>query len=182
MADDKKIAVGKNGRAWRDLTKTVETLNPSRLTCLDAQGNVMRVIDLAKSDDDIDEPDPVLSKRESELQTFAKLVADAYDKASTAFQPMVTSAMGLVRDLSDALAKANVEIDKLRATNAKLVLQIGELTLPAAEGEDSIASALMQGMMTRQQQGRGGVPGVPNSAVRSLAGVQAKAAAKDGGK
>jgi hypothetical protein len=42
LADDKRIEVGKNVRAYRDLVATIKSLEPSKVTCLDASGNILR--------------------------------------------------------------------------------------------------------------------------------------------
>lgn len=152
LADDKRIDVPKNGRAWRDLTATIEALEPSKLTALDGQGNVIRSINLT-SESDEDAP-AAPSPEMSDLQLFAKLLAEAYDKASSKMQPIVDSAMAFVERGGTRLAKAEAENDRLRQHINKLNMQIGDLTAapaPAGEAGDggilgSIVAGAMQGL------------------------------------
>jgi len=150
LADDKRIEVGKGGRAWRDLTRTVEALGPAKVTCLDNNGSVLRVTvmeNVASADDD----EVPAKTGDSEIETFARLIADAYAKASSASQPLITNAFSFVERLSDSLAKAQIEIEKLRERNARLVLQINELSLQEPESEGGVMAALVQGMATAGQ-------------------------------
>lgn len=158
LADDKRIDVPKNGRAWRDLTATIEALEPSKLTALDGQGNVIRSINLTSETDEDDKPARP-SPEMSDLQLFATLLAEAYDKASSKMQPIVDSAMAFVERGGSRLAKAESENDRLRQHINKLNMQIGDLTAaPApAVGEDGgILGSLVAGAM--QGLAAGGTP------------------------
>jgi hypothetical protein len=141
LADDKRIDVPKNGRAWRDLTASIQAMEPSKLTCLDAQGNVIRAVVL---EEEASEATASATQDQSDLQLFAKLLSEAYDKASSKMQPIVDSAMAFVERGGTRLAKAEAENDRLRAHIHKLNLQISELSnMPAPESEDSIMTTLM---------------------------------------
>jgi hypothetical protein len=142
LADDKRIEVPNNARAWKDLTATIASLEPSKLTALDGQGNVIRSIVL-ESDDDRAPPSPEMS----DLQLFAKLLAEAYDKGGRANQPIVDSAMGFIDRQGARLAKADAEIERLRSHNHKLQMQIAELTTGAApQADDSLLGTIMAGL------------------------------------
>lgn len=150
LADDKPITVPKNARAYRDLTATIKSLEPSKLTCLDAQGNVIRSIVLETEDD---KPAPA-SAEMSDLQLFAKLLAEGYEHGRQANQPLVDSAMQFVERQGVRLAKAESEIERLRAHIHKLNLQIAELSsTPAPAGDDSIMGAIVAGALQSQMPG-----------------------------
>lgn len=143
LADDKRIEVPRNARAWRDLTATINSLEPSKITALDGQGNVIRSVTL--SDDDDKAP---TSPEMSDLQLFARLLSEAYDKASSKMQPIVDSAMAFVERGGTRLAKVESENDRLRAHIARLQLQIGELTsAPEPAGDESLLGSLMAGAL-----------------------------------
>lgn len=148
MADDKRIEVPKNVRAYRDLTQTIKAMEPSKLTCLDANGNVIRSIVLDEPSDD--QKPSNASAEMSDLQLFAKLLAEGYEHGRKANQPIIDSAMQFVERQSQRLAKAESEIERLRAHIHKLNLQIGEMSLIPADnegGNDSIMGALVAGAL-----------------------------------
>lgn len=153
MADDKRIDVPRNGRAWRDLTATIKSLEPSKLTALDGQGNVIRSITLES-----DEEKPAASPEMSDLQLFAKLLAEAWDKAGNRMQPVVDSAMAFVERGGQRLAKAEAENERLRQQIYKLNMQIADMNSepPAPDADEGIVGAMVAGIM--QGQATGGVP------------------------
>ena len=170
LADDKRIEVPKNNRAWRDLTQTIKALEPSKLTCLDGQGNVIRVTTLETEDEK-----PAPSPEMSDLQLFAKLIAEAYDKGSKSNQPVIDSAMAFVERQSERLAAAEKENDRLRGVIHKQALQIAELRqVPAPEGEGSIVDAMIAGAIQAQA-----VRGLPTAAKANGANGAAAAAKKE---
>lgn len=144
LADDQRIEVPPNARAWRDLIATIESLEPAKLTAVDKQGNVIRSITL---EDDAPQPSAA-SPEMSDLQLFAKLLADGYDRGMRANQPVIDSAMVFVERQGQRLAKAESEIDRLRAVIHKQHLQIAELSGAAADGggDDSLLGSLMAGL------------------------------------
>lgn len=147
LADDKRIEVGKNVRAIRDLVQTINAMEPSKLTCLDASGNVIRSIVL-EGDDDKADSSPA-TPEQSDLQLFAKLLAEGYEHGRKANQPIIDSAMQFVERQSVRLAKAEAEIDRLRGVIHKQHLQIADLTAqPVVEpaGDDSILGTLVAGI------------------------------------
>lgn len=146
LADDKRIEIPRNGRSWRDLTATIASLEPSKLTALDGQGNVIRSIVLEHDDDDGKAAPP--SPEMSDVQLFAKLLAEAYDKAASKMQPIVDGAMAFVERGGQRLAKAEAENDRLRAQIHKLHMQVSELsgTAAAPSGDESLIGTLLAGM------------------------------------
>lgn len=149
LADDKRVEVGKNGRAWRDLAATIKSLEPAKLTALDGQGNILRVVVLEESDaadDKSQQPSPEMT----DVQLFAKLLAEAYDRGASKMQPIVDSAMAFVERGGQRLAKAEADNERLRAHIHKLNMQIAELTGAgggAGDGEDTVVGALLAGAM-----------------------------------
>jgi hypothetical protein len=147
MADDKRIEVPKNVRAIRDLTQTIKALDPAKVSCLDANGNVIRSISL-ESEDDKASAAPA-SAEMSDLQLFAKLLAEGYEHGRKANQPIIDSAMQFVERQGVRLMKAEAEIERLRSHIHKLNLQIAELSNipPEPQGEDSIMGAIVAGAL-----------------------------------
>lgn len=154
MADDKRIEVPKNARAIKDLCATIKAMEPSKLTCLDDKGNVIRSVVLEAEDDK-----PVNSTPEmSDLQLFAKLLAEGYEHGRKANQPIIDSAMQFVERQGQRLAKAEAEIERLRAHIFKLNGQIAELSSgPAPAGDDSIMGAMLAGALQSQLPGASAV-------------------------
>ena len=145
LADDQRIDVPRNGRPWRELTSTIEAMDPSKLTCLDKDGKVIRSIVLENEADKTAPASPEMT----DLQLFAKLLAEAYDKAASKMQPIVDSAMAFVERGGQRLAKAESENDRLRAHINKLNLQISDMSSAPepASGEESILGAMMSGVL-----------------------------------
>lgn len=154
LADAQRIEVPRNGRAWRDLTATIAALEPSKLTCLDGQGNVIRsrVMESATEEGEPANASPEMS----DVQLFAKLIAEAYDKAATKMQPIVDSAMAFVERGGQRLAKAESENDRLRHHINKLQQQITELNgasePAAADPNESIMGAVLAGALQAHAQ------------------------------
>ena len=145
LADDDRIDVPRNKRAWRDLTATIAALEPSKLTALDADGNVIRSITLESDDEKPAAPSPEMS----DLQLFARLLSEGYERGMKANQPLVDSAMAFVERQGQRLIKAESEIERLRAHIHKQNLQIAELSGAAAPaaGDDSLVGAIMAGAL-----------------------------------
>ena len=142
MADDKRIEIPRNGRAWRDLTATIASLEPAKLVALDGQGNVIRSITL-ESEDDKPAPTPEMS----DLQLFARLLAEGYERGSKASQPVLDNAMAFVERQGQRLARAEGEIERLRAHIHRLNLQIADLSGAAPSGDDSLMGAMLAGAL-----------------------------------
>jgi hypothetical protein len=143
LADERRIEVAKGARVWNELTATIKAMEPSKLTCLDGSGNVIRSVNL-ESDDDKTAASPEMS----DLQLFAKLLAEGYEHGMKANQPLVDSAMQFVERQGVRLAKAEGEIERLRAHIHKQNLQIAELAhVPAPSDDGGILGALVQGAM-----------------------------------
>lgn len=150
LADDKTIAVPTNARGMKDLSETIKAMEPAKLTCLDKDGNVIRSVVLEEADDK-----PANASAEmSDLQLFAKLLAEGYEHGRKANQPIIDSAMQFVETQGARLVKAEHEIERLRAHIHKLNLQITELTsAPPPAGDDSIVGALVAGALQSQMPG-----------------------------
>jgi hypothetical protein len=175
LADDKRIEVPRNGRAWRDLTATIKAMEPGKLTCLDGAGNVIRSISLES-----DEEKPAVTPEMSDLQVFAKLLAEGYDKGSKSSQPLVDAAMTFVERQAQRLAKAEAEIERLRSHIHKQHLQILELSgAPAPAAEASVLEAMMAGMLQAQtQQGLIATPQAPVPTTNGTASTRPNAGAR----
>lgn len=147
---EQRVEVGKGARLWAELTKTVEALQPAKLSCLDAKGSIIRSINVevegAASED-------TKTKIKSQLGEFAALIAGAYDKATANVQPLLNNSMEFIDRQAARLAKSEAEIERLRAVNNELVRQVNELTLGTPEGsENSVLGLLANALNAAQQQ------------------------------
>lgn len=150
LADESRIEVPRNGRAWRDLTATIKAMEPSKLTCLDKAGNVIRSVVL---ESDAGDDKAAASPEMTDLQLFAKLLAEGYQHGMKANQPMVDNAMQYIDRQGQRISKQEVEIERLRGVVHKLNMQIAQLTSqPVAPAEDSVFGALAAGLLQAQQQ------------------------------
>jgi len=166
LVDDKRVEVPKNARAYKDLTATIKALEPSKVTCLDAKGDVIRSVVLESESDD-DNKSASASPEMSDLQLFAKLLAEGYEHGRKANQPIIDSAMQFVERQGVRLAKAESEIERLRAHIHKLNLQIAEISsVPAPAADDSIMGAMLAGALQSQMPGAApaGVTALKNGA------------------
>lgn len=144
LADDKRIEIPKNARAWKDLTATIASLEPSKITALDGQGNVIRSIVLESDDDDDGKAQP--SAEMTDVQFFGRLLAEAYEKGGKSTQPIVDSAMGFIDRQGARLAKQETENERLRAVIHKQSLQIAELSGAAPAGDESLLTTILAGV------------------------------------
>lgn len=145
LADEQRIDIPNNRRAFQDLEKTLEALDPNKLTALNAQGDVIRSIVL---DTGADDKGPPPSQEMSDLQYFGKLLAEGYEHGRKANQPIIDSAMDFVERQSQRLAKAEAEIERLRAHIHKQHMQLLEISQQpaiAANDEGGILQAMLAG-------------------------------------
>jgi hypothetical protein len=104
--DDKKvlrISEGKN--KWRDIVDAIALEQPAKLEALDADGNVIRVTQLADPDSPADEA--AAAKPKSELAELGALIAGAYksgaEQHAAAFQLAFAENTKLVQVLAERL-------------------------------------------------------------------------------
>lgn len=146
MADAQRIEVPRGARAWKDLVATITSLEPTKLTLLDGQGAVIRSVVL--DEDAGDDAKPPAEAESSDLQLFARLLAEGYRHGMSAQQPIIDSAMQFVERQGKRLAEAEAEIGRLRGHIYKQQLQMAELTnAPAPAGEESIMGSLIAGAL-----------------------------------
>ncbi len=144
LADDKRVEVPKHGRGWRDLTQTIEALEASKLVALDGQGNVIRSIVL--EGDDGKEVAP--SQEMSDVQLFAKLISEAYEKSGRQYEPLINNAMEMADRQGQRIARLETDLERARMQIHKLTAQIIELTSgPVEDSEQGVLGALVQGVM-----------------------------------
>jgi hypothetical protein len=150
LADERRIEVTKGARIWNELVATIKAMEPSKLTCLDGQGNVIRSVVLEGDDD---EKTGSASAEMSDLQMFAKLLAEGYQHGMKANQPIIDSAMQFVERQGQRLMKLEAEVERLRAHIHKQNLQIAELSNAPAPIEDGgIMGALAAAVVQSQGQ------------------------------
>jgi len=148
LADDKRVEVPKTTHGWRDLTRTLEAIGATKIACLDAQGNVIRAMEL---DEDVAEK--ASKESDSEIQTFAKLIAEAYEKGSKATQPLLDNALSFIERQAQRITGAEREIEKLRMHNMKLQAEILTLSQePAPEQGEGLLGGIVQGMLQAQNE------------------------------
>jgi hypothetical protein len=152
--DGRKVDVGNKGGRWTEVARTIEAMNATKLTALDSKGDVIRAIVMDGESED--ESDVAKVKGESDLQVFAKLVADAYEKGTQAPAKLLDSAMTFIERQGQRLVAQDREIERLRMINSKLsaeLLQLKALPPEIEGGEDGgIVNALIQGALMGQQQ------------------------------
>jgi hypothetical protein len=144
VCDEQRIECGTGQRSWTELHKTVEALNAEKITCLDAKGNVLRSMRMV-----LDAP-PSSTAESSELQTFAKLVAEAYEKGTKSYAPLLDSSMQFIERQGQQLAKAEAEIERLRLQNAKLRGELAELSGQQGDDSGGAIGALVAGIAQAQ--------------------------------
>jgi len=150
LADEKRLEVPKNTHGWRDLTRTIEALKASKIACLDAAGNVIRAIEL-----DEDEAEKATKESDSEIQTFARLIAEAYEKGSKATQPLLDNCLQFIERQAQRILTAEREMEKLRMHNVKLQAEILALSQEPAPAEDGgILGGIVQGMIAAESESR----------------------------
>jgi hypothetical protein len=110
----------------------------------------------------------------SDLQLFAKLLAEGYEKGMKANQPIIDSAMAFVERQGARLAKTETEIERLRQHIHKQHLQIAELSGAAPQADDSLLGTIMAGLA----QGANGVNPLANLAPTNTAKQQPVVGAK----
>lgn len=148
MADDKRVEVPKTMHGWRDLTRTLEALKVTKIACCDANGAVIRAMEL-----DEDDAEKASKESDSEIQTFAKLIAEAYEKGSKATQPLLDNALAFIERQAKTIAAAEQSIEKLRLHNLKLQAEILALSQEPAPAEgDGLLGGIVQGMLAAQNE------------------------------
>lgn len=146
IADGKPIAIGRGGAKWRNLVRTIETLGATQIEALDRAGTVLRAVTI----EDEEESSLKLTAGVNDLQVFARLLAEGYDKGSRASQPLLENAMSFIERQSVRLAAAEREIERLRALNMKLQSElIQAASSPAQEGNGTL-EALVTGFLQAQ--------------------------------
>lgn len=163
LADDKKIPVPNGGRVWPDIWRTISVIKPTKLQALDADGQVMRALDMETAAPEDDEDAADKSPDMTDLQFLAKLLDGAYEKGGKQLIPVIDAAMRFVEQQSARLLASDKEIDRLRAENHKLKREIAELlAVPApSEGEGGLLGAIAQGFL-QAQAGGGAMVVAPN--------------------
>jgi hypothetical protein len=153
LADDKRIEVA--GLRWKDLAQTIEALAPSKVTCLNAAGGVIRAQEMSSAEEDAKS-----APAETSHVVFARLIAEAYQRGATANQPILDNAMNMIASQATTISRNDREIDRLRAHILKLQGQILELQhAPEGDGEGGIMAAVAQGLLAAQnEQAAGATP------------------------
>jgi hypothetical protein len=145
-ADEQIIQVGKGARSWTELCNTVESLEATKVTCLDAAGNVLRSKTFEAA-----EPGPGVAA-DGDLQVFAKLLAEGYEKGSKSYAPLLDASMQFIERQGAQLAKAEAEIERLRLVNVKLRTELAEMSAVPASDDGGAIAALMAGIAQGQAE------------------------------
>ena len=147
LADDKRVEVPKGSRPWHELEATIVAMGPAKITLLDGTGSILRVKDLTTDPSPESEPTAV----GSDLQTLAKLLADAYEKGAKSYAPLLDNAMAFIERQGQRLASMERDIERLRTLNAKLQADLLiEQSLPEDTGEGGLTNALLAGVLQAQ--------------------------------
>jgi len=157
---EKRIELSGGGRQWRDLTKTVEALNASKLTAVDKAGSVLRCLELDVADEDDDKAPVAESETSSEIKVFAKLIAEAYDKGGKSYEPLLNNAMTFIERQGQRLAKLEAELERSRLHIHKLNGVIAEMNAEPVEPESeggvlgTLVAGFAQAQAAQAQQAR----------------------------
>jgi hypothetical protein len=159
LCDDKRVEVPKTGRPWIELATTIASLAPSKIQALGPSGEILRAKIMEAGEEDAEGEDVVAPKGASDVQLFATLIADAYDKSGKNFAPLLDSAMAFIARQQEALTRLEREIERLRTHNHKLQAELIAASVPEGdEGEQpSMVEALAQGFLAS----RAGAPQPP---------------------
>lgn len=147
LADDRRVEVVRsNPRCWTELAETLETISPSKISCIDGAGKVLRAKAFESSDG---ETPSQTAEPESELATFAKLLAQAYNNGATAqataYASIFEENTKLVRLLADRLGALEQAWQRSLNTHARLVTELAEAQ-SQDNGDDSILGAIAAGI------------------------------------
>lgn len=150
LIDERKNDAPKTDRGWAELAESIQAMKPDTITCLDSSGAVLR----ARSFESFFPEDAAPSaSNETELETLARLVADAYKSASLQFNPLLEKNMEFSTNLATRLARTEQELDRARATIAKLQLEIAELKAePVPQATDDVGGGIVAGLIQAHMQ------------------------------
>lgn len=144
IADDKRIEVAKIPRPWPELLETVLALKPAAIACHAASGDLIRARSCEWSEDGAAESESAdAPKGKTDIQVFAGLIAEAYDKGSKSYSPLLDSAMQFIERQGQMLAIKDREIVTLRTHNTKLQAELLAATSPIATEEEPSAMGLL---------------------------------------
>ena len=151
-ADDKTIEIAPNGRVrWKDVDQTIAAIGPKKLECLDGRGNVLRAMEIEGdvTDDESEKPSPEMS----DVQLFARLISESFDKGGSNAIKMLAEAMKFIEHMGVRLNSSDREVDRLRMENTKLRREIAQMAaLPADEtGDGGIVQELISGFLAAKQ-------------------------------
>lgn len=148
MADDKAIPVPTGGRVWPAIYQTITVVKPAKLQALDADGQIIRALDLEmeRDEDESDDKSPEMN----DLQFFGKLLDGAYDKAGKNYASIIAEAMKFIEQQSARLIAADKELDRLRQENAKLRREMAEIVAGPSEGDapGGLIGAIVSGALS----------------------------------
>lgn len=169
----RRIPVGNRGGKWQEHVRTIAAMNPGKLECLDAHNNVIRamLVDDDDSDDATAEKKPTAPPQGCcpscgvSLNSFAGLLADAYERGSNAqraaYQSIFEENTKLIQLLAERLGSIEVAWQRGLHAQAKLITEAAtaearaaQAELDAQEGDGGIMQALASGFM----QAQGGAP------------------------
>lgn len=161
--DGKKVDVGSKGGRWTEVARTIEAMGATKLTALDSKGDVIRAIVM-----DDDESEDKQGKHEQhragcptcgvDLNGFASILADAYDKGaraqSDAYKSIFEENTKLVKLLADRLGALEMAWQKSMQNHARLLIDMAEAdadrVMAEAEaakgGDDGIGGLIKAGL------------------------------------
>jgi len=164
VADEKRIDVAKTPRPWPELLDTLLALKPASVT-LHAEGGVLlRARELSWGEDGEESTASASEpKGKTDLQVFAALLADAYDKGSKSYSPLLDSAMSFIERQGQHLLQKDKEIASLRAHNTKLQAELlAYSAIPEQqENEQGILGMLATGIAQAHANATATPPEVP---------------------
>lgn len=132
---DKVVQVGNRGGKWTDMMRTLMVMRPSQLEALASDGSVIRAVGPAELEEDEQQAEP--PKGTTTLETFAHLLAGAYEKGSKATQPLLDS-------MTNYIDKQGHRISGLERQNSELAIENADLRAEVAELQGVVAALQQQ--------------------------------------
>ena len=109
--EEKTVRIGVSRSKWRDAEAAIGA-DAVRLEALDDAGAVIRVWE-ADGYEQKEKPEkPAKSKEEQMLETFARLMVDACDRATQRQSEMIASAFGMMTSLLNSIYARNAALEK----------------------------------------------------------------------
>lgn len=157
LCDQQRVEIPHGHSPWREVAQTVLTIGPSKISALAADGSVLRAQSLDSDDEEGGGQEPQ-TPAQSDLQMFAKLLAEAHASSNNAYKSIFEETTKVITLLSGRLGALEVAWQGTLQNHAVLIQQVGEANARALEAEagagsnegDDPLTALASGFLAAQ--------------------------------